>query len=733
MTSAQDPGTAAPAAGATKYPPPPPETPAERKGRLIALIVMPFLMVTMMYATYMGTMHDPKPRDLPVAVVGQGAAAEAFADELAADHEDTLEVRVLDDAASAEELIAEQEIAGAIELPAAGSTAATIHVAMATGGSQASVVQQQLTPAALAQGWTVQTSDSIELGDGDGTGTLVLFAAMGMMLAGYVPLSGLLLGTPNLLRVRRFLPISLGWSVLTSSLIWLVLGPVLGVVEGHYPLFLGVGTLAVMAVITAQLLFTKVMGPLAVLLGMLLFVVLGMPSSNLAMSIHTMPEFFQWLHQALPLPAAGEALRSALYLDGHGLAKHLGVLAAWVVVALGLATLKERKDGGMILGGPLYTEPDAPLPALAGGPVAPYRRRLAAVALFPLTIMLTVVTVMGLSMHDPKIQDMPVAVVGPAAQAEQMVAAMQPQMGDMLELSTLDSVEQAREEIEAQELVAAYVLPTAAGEPVTVLTAGGAGTSQQTAAQQMLAGVAAGSDMAVETVDVAPLTEDDANGSNSMYVGMAWIMAGFLMFAVLRGGAPDLRRTRDLMPMVAGWSVGISVWLWFLFDVLIGAVNGHALELIGYGALTVFTVGWASSVFVRLFGMFMLVPVMIVVMLAGIPASGGGLSVYMAPTYFQPLADILPLPAAIDLVRSVTYFDGVGVGQNVLVLVIWGGVGLLLNLLVVDRFLNRPNAKPPAPMGPRYQPERKPKRGSDDAGTPERGTGSDAEPVPAPA
>jgi hypothetical protein len=46
-------------------------------------------------------------------------------------------------------------------------------------------------------------------------------------------------------------------------------------------------------------------------------------------------------------------------------------------------------------------------------------------------------------------------------------------------------------------------------------------------------------------------------------------MAGFLFLAVMRGGAPDLTRTRQLLPLIAGWSVGISVWLWFLFDVLI--------------------------------------------------------------------------------------------------------------------------------------------------------------------
>src|SRR5690606_6938706 len=102
---------------------------------------------------------------------------------------------------------------------------------------------------------------------------------------------------------------------LTSSLVWLVLGPVVGAVDGHYPLFLGVGTLAVVAVGVAQLLFTKVMGPFAVLLGMLLWVVFGVPSSNLALSMHSMPGFFQWLHGVLPLPAAGETLRSVIYFD----------------------------------------------------------------------------------------------------------------------------------------------------------------------------------------------------------------------------------------------------------------------------------------------------------------------------------------------------------------------------------------------------------------------------------
>ncbi|WP_166140727.1 ABC transporter permease [Nocardioides ochotonae] len=698
-----------------KYPPPPPETAAERKGRIIALFVMPFLMVTMMYATYMGTMHEPTPRNMPVAVVGEGEAAATFAEVLESGSDGALDVRVVADDDTVEDLMLDQEVVGAISLPGRDNVA-TLHQAMGGGASQASLVTQLLTPAAIAEGWQVETVDHAPLTEGDGTGTLVLFAAMGMMLAGYVPLSGLLMGAPNLLRLRRFMPLAIGWGVLTSSLIWLILGPVVGAVSGHYPLFLGVGTLAVVAVTTAQLLFTKVMGPFAVLLGMLLLVVLGMPASNLAMSVDTMPAFFGWLHGVLPLPAAGETLRSVLYFEGNGAWRHVLTLALWFVIPLVLAALKERRSGELIVGGPLYTAPDAPLPALSGGPVARYRTRLIAVALFPLAIMVTVVTVMGISMHKPDVSGLPVAVVASPAQAQQVVTALEEGMGEITDLRVVESVEEAKDLIIDQELVAAYVLPTAAGESPTLLTASGAGMSQQTVATQIFDAVAAegGAELVVE--DIAPLSEDDVNGSNSLYVGMSWIMAGFLFFAVMRGGAPDLTRTRRLAPLLTGWSVGISVWLWFLFDVLIGAVNGHALEMIGYGALTVFAVGWASAVFTRLFGLGALVPVMIVVMLAGVPASGGGLSIYMVPEFFRPLADILPLPAAVDIARSVVYLDGSGVGGNLLVLAIWGAVGLALNLLVVDPWVNRASARPPAPMGPRYRPERPKKSAADDDG-----------------
>ncbi|MFD4208803.1 ABC transporter permease [Micromonospora tulbaghiae] len=678
VPSTTDPATAEPNAADRK----------ERIIRSVALFVMPFLMVTMMFATYVATMHSPHPRQMPVAVVGSGAQAQGVVDALNATPGEPVEARLVTSREAAVELLRDREISGALQLPAAGSDQATIFTASAAGASGAATAQQLLAPVAVQQQWTAATEEVAALPDEDRAGIAVLFAAMGMMLAGYVPLSLLLMATPHLLRLRRFVPLVAGWSALTSTIVWLILGPVVGAVDGHYLTFLGVGMLATAAVGLAQLLFTKLMGPLAVLLGMLLFVVFGMPASNLALPVHTMPGFFQFLHGVLPLPAAGEALRSALYFDGRGMGVHLLALAAWIVAAVLLCLLKER-GGAPIPQAPQVDGPDTPLPALAGGPPRSKRFRYATVAAFPLSILVVVVGLMSFSMHKPEPHDIPVAVVAAVPeQAERAAAGLRAGLNGVADISVAASLDEARERILARDLVAAYVLPSTPGGEAVLYSSSAAGSSQHTMVQAMFQQVAAGQQMPLVVTDVSPLSETDTMGSNSLYVGMSWIMSGFLMLAVLRGGAPHIRRLRQFLPILGGWAIGMSAWLWLLFDVIIGAVNGHALEMIGFGALTIFAVSLVTAVFTRTFGLAAIIPMMVVLMMAGVPASGGGLSIYMVPEFFRTLQGVLPLPAAVDTARSLIYFGGVGVGRNLAVVAVWAAVGLLLNL-GVDRWLRR--------------------------------------------
>src|SRR5690606_21712616 len=182
-----------------------------------------------------------------------------------------------------------------------------------------------------------------------------MFMMNALMLAGYMPLSLMLSSAPHLLRLRRFLPLLAGWSALTSFLVWFVAGPLLGAVHGHTVEILGLGFLTVAAVGLVQLFFTRIFGPMAVLVGMLFVMVLGVPASNLGMSVHTLPSLYPWLHAFLPAPAIGEALRSVLYFGGNGIGGHVVVLLVGAAAGLGLTALLDIVKRGR---DPAYTGPE---------------------------------------------------------------------------------------------------------------------------------------------------------------------------------------------------------------------------------------------------------------------------------------------------------------------------------------------------------------------------------------
>lgn len=669
---------------------------ADRKREIIKrvfLFLIPFLMVTMMYATYMGTMHSPKTRDMPVAVVGSGAVAESVVDELKSVQDGAADPRLVADRGKALDLLKDRDVAGVLLLPADGGTEATVYTAQAAGASQAGTVKQILAPVAAGHDWTTKTEDIAPLPSGDSAGIAVLLAAIGMIMVGYVPLSGMMTAVPHLLGLRRFLPLLAGWAVLTSTVTWLILGPIVGAVDGHYWAFVGIGLLATGAVGIGQLLFARFLGGLALLPGMLLWVVFGVPSSNLAMPIHAMPGFFGFLHNVLPLPAAGEALRSVMYFDGRGLGDHLRTLAVWLVAALALALLMERRKGAVLADTTGSDDPDAPRPAMSGGPVRSKRLRYFAAAAFPLAILTCVVGMMSASLHQPEIRKMPVVVVGASQeQTAQATKNLQQGLGDLVSLTTGTSLDKATDQIRERDIVGVYVLPASKGGEAKLYTSSAAGVGQHNALRGMFQQIAQSQQIPLETTDIKPLSASDSNGSNSMYAAMSWIMSGFVVMAALRGGAPEIRRLRQLLPMMAGWAVGMAVWLWVLFDVLIGAINGHGWAMVGFGALTIFSVSLFTAVFTRTLGIAGVIPVLLIALMIGVPASGGAISLYMVPEAFHGLNDVLPLPAAVDVVRAAVYFDGAGIGGHLATIVGWGAVCLLLNV-GIDRWQARRELK----------------------------------------
>ncbi|WP_332880641.1 ABC transporter permease [Streptomyces sp. NBC_00564] len=318
--------------------------------KYVFMVMFPFLIVMLLVSVYSGAMHSPSPKDMPVAVVGQSAQAEQLASSLEATDGSPLDVRVVSTVAEAEQLLHDREISGAFALPAGADGDAVLYTAQAAGAAQASIVESIFQPVADAQHLDMDHKDVAPLPASDGMGITVLFTAIGWMLSGYLVVTVVSSGAPELASLRRMVPLMAGWAAVMSTVVWLLVGPVIGAVDGHAWALLGLGWLSVFSVAMAQTLLARLFGPLAVLPGLALFMFLGVPSSNIMMSIYTVPGMFTFLHQVLPLPAAGEALRSVLYFGGDGAGGHLVVLGVWAVAGLlltaGIDLLRHRRKKG---------------------------------------------------------------------------------------------------------------------------------------------------------------------------------------------------------------------------------------------------------------------------------------------------------------------------------------------------------------------------------------------------
>ncbi|WP_104054483.1 MULTISPECIES: ABC transporter permease [unclassified Arthrobacter] len=653
---------------------------AEKIGRYVAMFMMPLLMVSMLVGGYLAAMHSPEPHNMPIAVSGPAQQTDSFTGALESAAPDAVDVRRAASAEEARQLVLDREVSGAVVL-SGGS--ATVYTAGAAGASQSSTVTALLAPQVLGQGLNLQTEDLKPLPDNDMAGLGAMFMTTALMLAGYMPLSLVLSNSPELLRFRRFVPLLAGWSALIAALVWTVVGPIMGVVEGHTAAVLGICWLSVFAVGSVQLFLTRIFGPMAVLVGMLFLMVLGVPASNMSMSVHTMPALYPFLHNFLPAAATGESLRSVLYFDGNGAAGHLLVLVIGIVASLlltlGLDALKRRR------------KPDAKPPAvnvasLHGGPRPKSRVwRYVTLAFFPLVMVSMMLTMMLGAMYQPAPRDMPVAVVGATTeQAEQAVAGLEENMSGLFDLRALDSADEAREQVRDREVTAAYVLPSAENPAATLFTNQAAGVSAQQVVSQVFGQVSAGQQMELIKEDIAPLPGQDSMGMATMYLAMGWIMAGFMIIVVGATAQPASRPLRKLLPIAAGWAVGFSAFLWVIVDVFVGAVDGHFFQLWAVGAIAIFCVAMFTAVFERLIGMLAILPVIGILMFLGVPASGAAMSIYMEPEIFRFLHEVLPMPAAVESIRSILYFGGDTVASHLLTLGIWGAASLVV-VIIIDR------------------------------------------------
>ncbi|MEJ2887834.1 carboxypeptidase-like regulatory domain-containing protein [Actinomycetospora aeridis] len=312
---------------------PPELSPEMKRSNVRFALTLPLFFMIMFPLCYITALHLPVPHDLPVAVVGAGAASfiaaagPALAGKFALVPVDTPQ--------QATDMIFNQTVKAAYVTAPPGQPAQML-VAGADGRVMTQLVPTALQPFATQAGNTIQTVDIAPLAPGDGNGIGLMFFMLIVSIVGFMT-ANILGNAAFFLPMRARVAISAGVAVLTPVVLYLFMGAWLQILQGSVGQIVAVIALGAVTSFTVGLTTTALvafLGKWALFPGMLVFVFLNIPSSNSAYPAEIVPPFFGWLSEWHLGAAFVDSVRAILYLDNAGLGGHLLVIGCWLLAAV---------------------------------------------------------------------------------------------------------------------------------------------------------------------------------------------------------------------------------------------------------------------------------------------------------------------------------------------------------------------------------------------------------------
>ncbi|MEU6348995.1 DUF3533 domain-containing protein [Streptomyces sp. NPDC047072] len=319
--------------------------------RAFGLVLGGLLVQLAFVVSYVGAFHSPTPHRIPVAVVAPQQAAAKIVGQLNALDGDPVKATAVADAAAARQSVLTRKSDAAFLFDATG-TKDTLLVASAGGPSVSQTATQIAQEIEAAQKRQVTVTDIRSPNSGDGRGMTSFYLVLGWVIGGYLTatIMGMASGSRPANRPRTLirLAVLVPYAVVSGLAGALIVGPVYDALGGHFWALTGIGTLVVLASSATALALQTLLGLLGTGLVVLLFVVLGNPSSGGVYPAPLLPAFWSAIGQALP-PGAGTTLvRNTVYFSGHATTAALWVLVAYAVggavAAWGASWWRERRQ-----------------------------------------------------------------------------------------------------------------------------------------------------------------------------------------------------------------------------------------------------------------------------------------------------------------------------------------------------------------------------------------------------
>jgi hypothetical protein len=271
--------------------------------------------------------------------------------------------------------------------------------------------------------------------------------------------------------------------------------------------------------------------------------------------------------------------------------------------------------------------------------------------------------------HAPEPHGVKVAVVGSPSITAPVASelALRPPGG--FTVTQLTSMSRAHELVRERKLAGAY----APGRAPTLVVATAASTSMASFVEAAFgrAAMRVGRPLLVD--DVRPLPAGNVTGAANSFFIIACTVAGFITAIALAFIAPSLPE-RHHFGLAAAGALLPSLVAYLIAGPGFGALGGTfgtIAAMIGVGALYTFTITWTARLMLRGLGRPGALVASLTLIFLNIPSSGSSVAGPLLPGFWRTLNHLWPGAPALDANRSILYFGGAGVGDDVLRMLGW--------------------------------------------------------------
>ncbi|MFD7321248.1 hypothetical protein ACFV9D_09160 [Streptomyces sp. NPDC059875] len=275
--------------------------------------------------------------------------------------------------------------------------------------------------------------------------------------------------------------------------------------------------------------------------------------------------------------------------------------------------------------------------------------------------------------HAPQPHDLRVDVVGSGPTAQVLAQTLNDKGAGALDVRTVADRETAVSALREQSTYGAYV-PGARPE---LLVASASSDTSAMAVEKVFTKVAAEQDAPLKVTDVAPVSDGDPTGQGIFFLLVALSIGSYASVAVI-GGAGAVLPLRIRALLAAGMSLVVS---------LIGTVfAGPMFHLVDQGIGGVWAMSWLYSAGILLIGVglhtflrrWTTLGVMVLFVMLNFTSSGGIYRPELQPGFFAALHAFWNGAGFVEGVRDHVYFDGNGLGGQLLVLALWFLAGIVV-------------------------------------------------------